>query len=97
MVLYHWTIVDVLDRKGGYISLDAHPMTMELGFFLIFETHLLVFLHDMVLVAVININILHSVNISFEILWIFTAVFIFFLFQTCLLNFHVNGQPRMKA
>lgn len=66
-------------------------------FFLIFETHLLVFLHDMILVAVININILHSVNISLEILWIFTAVFIFFLFQTCLLNFHVNGQPRMKA
>lgn len=49
-------------------------------FFLIFETHLLVFLHDKILVAVININILHSVNISFEILWIFTAVFIFFLF-----------------
>lgn len=48
MVLYHWTIVDVLDRQGGYISLDAHPMTMELGFFLIFETHLLVFLHDMI-------------------------------------------------
>lgn len=33
MVLYHWTIVDVLDRQGGYISLDAHPMTMELVFF----------------------------------------------------------------
>lgn len=64
-----------------------HPMAIELFFY--FEIHLLVYLHDMIMV---DVNIIQSVNISLEFLSIFTAALIMLPVPV----FHENGHPLLK-